>query len=242
MEQASAPAIQAIGLKKRFGHRWALNGVDLEVAAGQFVTLFGPNGAGKTTLVRILSQLVRPTAGEVRIDGRSLDADSGEIRRQVGVISHLTMVYPSLTGRENLLFFARLFDVPEPHRRVEQVLDQVALSSRADSPVRTYSRGMAQRLAIARAVLHDPRIVLLDEPYTGLDERAAGRFTRLLRQLADGSRTLLLTTHNLEQGLELSHRVAIQVAGRIVYDAPARGLDHATLRERYLELTREAQP
>ncbi len=235
-------AIEVRGLRKRFGHRWALNGIDLAVERGTFLTLFGPNGAGKTTLIRVLSQLLRPTSGSVRIDGRDLADAGAEIRRNIGVISHHTMVYPSLTGRENLLFFAKMFRVADPIRRVSEVLEQVALTPRADSPVRTYSRGMAQRLAIARAILHAPRIVLLDEPYTGLDERAAARFTALLRGLSDGSRTFLLTTHNLDQGLELSDRIAIQVAGRIVYQAPTEGLDPASLRRRYLDLTREARP
>ncbi len=242
MEQPeNVPVIELTGVRKRFGHRWALEGIDLRVFRGQLLTLFGPNGAGKTTLIRILAQLVRPTAGEIRVEGRLVEDYGADLRRKVGVISHLTMLYPSLTGRENLAFFARLFDVPDPQARIEAVLDRVALTSRADAPVQTYSRGMAQRLAIARAILHDPPILLLDEPYTGLDTQASDRFTRLLRELADGTRTLVLTTHNLEQGLELSHRVAVQVAGRIVYEAPVADLDLGTFRERYLELTREVR-
>jgi heme exporter protein A len=232
---SAVPAIEVLGLKKAFGHQYALRGLDLVVQPGEFVTIFGPNGAGKTTLIRILSHLIRPTSGTVRVLGVPVDQAEGEIRRQIGVISHQTFLYPQLTGRENLTFYGRLFDLEDLPVRIDEVLSQVELSDRADSLVRTWSKGMGQRLAIARAILHRPQIVLLDEPYTGLDQHAAALLSRLLRQLRDGRRTLIMTTHNLEQGLELSHRICIQAAGKMVYDAPRADLTPASLGKLYFE-------
>lgn len=229
------PVIEVQGLRKQYGPFFALRSLNLTLHAGEFVSLFGPNGAGKTTLIRILAHLLRPTAGTVKVLGTPLEQVGPDIRRQLGVISHQTFLYSQLTGRENLRFYGRLFGVPALEARIEQVLQQVEMAARADVPVGTYSKGMAQRLAIARAILHEPRIILLDEPYSGLDTHAAWLLTELLRQLRDGQRTLLMTTHNLEQGLELSHRVCIQVAGKMVVDAPARDFTPASLGQLYRE-------
>jgi len=234
-EASGTAAIEVRGLKKAFGHLYALRGLDLTIRPGEFVTIFGPNGAGKTTLIRTLALLVRPSSGKVCILGTPLEAADPTLRQRIGVISHQTFLYPNLTGLENLQFYGRLFHVPALNARVAEVLEEVELTSRAGSLVRTWSKGMTQRLAIARAILHRPEIVLLDEPYTGLDQHAAVLLSNLLRRLRDGHRTLIMTTHNLEQGLELSHRICIQVAGRMVFDAPREGLTPARLGALYFE-------
>jgi len=234
-------AIEVIGLKKVFGHQYALRGLNLAVPRGEFLTILGPNGAGKTTLIRTLAHLVRPSAGEVRILGTSTKHFGPEIRRKIGVISHQTFLYPNLTGRENLTFYGRLFRVPDLEQRIESVLAEVEIVERADSLIRTYSKGMAQRLAIARAMLHKPEIILLDEPYTGLDQHAAVILGSLLRQLRDGQRTLVMTTHNLHQALELSHRICFQVQGRMVAEASAEGLDSDGLGTLYFEELEKAR-
>lgn len=234
-------ALEVHELRKRYGHQFALRGLNLIVRQGEFISLFGPNGAGKTTLIRILAQLLRPTSGEVKVLGVPLAELGPEIRRQLGVISHQTFLYPNLTGRENLHFYGQLFDVPNLNARIEEVLDSVELAHRADGLVATFSKGMAQRLAIARAILHKPRFILLDEPYTGLDQHASALLTSLLRGLRDGERTFLMTTHHLEQGLELASRVCIQTGGQLVFDAPAAELTPTSLREIYMERLDAAQ-
>lgn len=230
----SSPLVEVQNLQKRYGHLAALRGLNLSLHAGEFVALFGPNGAGKTTLIKILAHLLRPTSGSVTVLGTPLEQLGPDIRRQLGVISHQTFLYSNLSARENLRFYGRMFEVQDLEARIEEVLDQVELSARADGLAGTFSRGMSQRLAIARAILHKPRIILLDEPYSGLDTHAAHLLTRLLRQLNDGQRSLLMTTHNLEQGLELSHRVCIQVAGRMVFESPSHLLTALELSQIYL--------
>lgn len=216
--------IEIENLHKQFGHHRVLRGVNLTIAEGEFLTLFGPNGAGKTTLLKIIATLSRPTRGHVRLNGYELRSDWTEARRAIGMVSHHSLLYPDLTLHENLHFFARLYAVPDSEQRIEQVLNQVGLAHRAHDPVRTFSRGMVQRATIARALLHDPLILLLDEPFTGLDEGAAQRFADLLAETARRGRTILMVTHNLEQGLALCDRVAILARGKIVHDAPRDAL------------------
>jgi heme exporter protein A len=206
------PAIQIRKLTKAFGHQVALRGVDLTVHEGEFLALFGPNGAGKTTLMRIVASLARPTSGSVRLWGADLGKAPPSLRRQIGLISHNPLLYGDLTPDENLRFFARMYELPDSQTRVDAALDQVGLTARRRDPVRTFSRGMVQRLAIARATLcvHDPAIMLLDEPYTGLDLQAADMLRAVLQELAASNRTVILTTHNLEQGLEMCDRAVIE--------------------------------
>jgi heme exporter protein A len=230
-----APAVQAQGLEKRYGRVAALDGVDLSLAEGDFLTLFGPNGAGKTTLVRILATLVRPSAGRILVGGLDVRECTAEVRRQIGVVSHQTFLYRDLTAAENLLLYARLYDLPDAAGRVRESLARVALGHRAADPVRSLSRGMQQRVSIARAVLHDPLILLLDEPYSGLDQHAAAGLTAILQELALRGRTVLMTTHDLEQGLQLCNRVGILSGGRLVFEQPAAGLTPGSFRRLYLE-------
>jgi heme exporter protein A len=209
--------ISVAGLSKAFGRQFALRGVDLEVQAGQFVALVGPNGAGKTTLLRILAGLNKPTKGRVRIAGMDAALAPEQARRAVGFLSHHPLLYEELTAEENLRFYGTMYDVPRLNARIEELLCQVGLSARRASQVRTYSRGMRQRLSIARALLHSPPVLLLDEPYTGLDQGACEMLDRLLMNVGVGSRTVLLTTHSLEQGLRLSSRAVLLVNGQITY-------------------------
>jgi len=230
-------AIRARKLTKAFGHHVALRGVDLEVAEGEFLTLFGPNGAGKTTLIRIIASLARPSSGTVYVCGQDLGKQATAVRRQIGLISHNPLLYGDLTADENLRFFARLYDLPEAAARIDAVLEQVGLTSRRRDPVRTYSRGMVQRLTIARAVLHDPAIMLLDEPYTGLDLQAADMLRGVLQELAASNRTVILTTHNLEQGLEMCNRAAILNRGRIGWQGRRDEVDLDGMKEIYRDVT-----
>jgi heme exporter protein A len=248
-------------LTKAFGRKAALRGLDLRVPPGESLVLFGPNGAGKTTLIRILSSLSRPTSGAVYIGGLDLKTHADGIRRHLGVVSHTPLLYDSLTAEENLRFFGRLYGVTDLEARIALLLEQVGLAARRHDLVRVFSRGMTQRLAIARALLHDPEILLLDEPDTGLDPQAAEMLHRLLAELsgrssgrragltdlpsdatpspaegaAGASRTIVTVTHNLERGLALADRIVILANGRIVYDASAGAVTASELRPLYDE-------
>jgi heme exporter protein A len=225
--------IEVRGLVKSFGSKVALEGVDLDVAEGEFLTLVGPNGAGKTTLIRILATLTRPTGGSVRVAGYDLAGQGAEIRRRIGLASHQTLLYGDLSAEENLRFYGRMYEVPDLEERITTLLQRVDLDRRRHDLVRTFSRGMQQRLSLARALLHDPAILLLDEPYTGLDQQAVEVLREVLVALVGRSRTVLMTTHNLERGLELCDRAAILVNGRIVHQADKCDLDIASFREAY---------
>jgi len=240
MTEQETPAIEIRKLTKAFGHQAALRGVDLNVDEGEFLALFGPNGAGKTTLIRIVSSLTRPTAGTVRVRGEDLGKAGTSLRKHIGLISHNPLLYGDLTPDENLRFFARMYDLPDAAARIDTVLEQVGLAARRRDPVRTFSRGMVQRLAIARAILHDPAIMLLDEPYTGLDLQAADMLREVLEALAASNRTVILTTHNLEQGLEMCDRAAILNRGRVAWQGARAGLDLESMKELYRDVTRPA--
>jgi heme exporter protein A len=231
-----APALRVAGLTKRFGHVRALRGVDFGLGAGESLAVFGPNGAGKTTLLRILAGLLKPDGGEVWFGGERLERGRAAHRRRVGLISHHSLLYDGLTAAENLVFYARLYGVAGPRAAAERALAGVGLDDRASDLVGTFSRGMVQRLAIARALLHDPEVMLLDEPFSGLDQRASATLRDLLGRLRAERRTMVLVTHNIDEGLELATHVAIQVAGRFV-DAGRRDGDLAAYRARYAEAT-----
>jgi heme exporter protein A len=235
-DSAVAAVLDVAGLTKRFGHVRALRGVDFVLGAGESLAVFGPNGAGKTTLLRILAGLLRPDGGTVRFGGELLVRGNAAHRRRVGLISHHSLLYDGLTAAENLVFHARLYSVADPHAAAARALAGVGLEARASDQVGTFSRGMVQRLAIARALLHDPDVMLLDEPFSGLDQRAAATLRELLGRLRAERRTMVLVTHNIDEGLELATHVAIQVAGRFV-SLGSRDGDLATYRARYAEAT-----
>lgn len=212
----SKPALRARGLVKRFGALTALRGVDLEVDHGTIHAILGPNGAGKTTLLRILAGLSHPTRGEVEmvLDDGSL-REPRKARFALGYVGHATLLYPELSARENLLFAAKLYAVAHGRERADHLLDEEGLSDVAERRAGTFSRGMAQRLAIARARIHDPKIVLLDEPFTGLDRRAANRLAARLDNLRGESRALVLITHDVRLAGELADRADVLIRGEI---------------------------
>nr|WP_227767909.1 heme ABC exporter ATP-binding protein CcmA [Zhaonella formicivorans] len=226
--------MKAVDLAYKIGGKSILKDINLDVAPGEFVTILGPNGAGKTTLLKLLSLLYKPTGGQIYVDGQ-LYRDNNELRKKIGVISHNTFLYDNLTAMENLQFYGKLYDVPRLQERIEQVLHEVGLEYAWNDPVRTFSRGMQQRLSIARAILHDPALLLLDEPYTGLDQHAIDILNNVLAQSVGRERTMFLVTHNYEQGLELSERVLILVKGQLVYEAKTAGLTADRFKELYLE-------
>ncbi len=210
---------------REYGVVVAVDGVDLELGAGDFLTVFGPNGAGKTTLLSLLGGRLRPTRGEVVVAGERLDFRESSWRGRIGILSHQSFMYAHLTLEENLRFFGRLFGLRDLEERIPGRLEQVGLFERRDFLVRQLSHGMRQRAALARALLHDPDVVLLDEPYTGLDPYAASVLREVLSSLRDGRRTVVMVTHNLTQGLELANRVAIQVRGRLAWEGQGKDVN-----------------
>ena len=228
------------GLVKSFGDHFALKGIDLDVAPGECLALVGPNGAGKTTLLRVLASLSRPSAGSVHLAGVNLADGAAEMRRRIGFLSHQPLLYGDLSAEENLRFYGRMYDVADLEQRSTEMLEQVGLKRHRAELVRTFSRGMKQRLAIARAFLHDPPVLLLDEPYTGLDRQAAEMLDAVLRDVDLSSRTALLTTHNLERGMSVSQRVVVLVDGRIACEMSKESGDLEKLREMYDRLTADA--
>jgi len=212
---ADAPVIEVARLVKRFGPKLVLRNLDFEVRAGEFVALLGPNGAGKTTLLRILSSLASPTLGHVRIAGHELPRQAAGVRRRLGVVSHLPLLYGDLTAHENLTFYGRMYALDGLDQRIDEVLAIVGLAARRRDLVRTFSRGMQQRLAIARAVLHDPDVLLLDEPHTGLDQDACEMLDTILRRVASEGRTVVMTSHDLSRIEDLATRFDVLTKGAI---------------------------
>ena len=227
--------IEIANLYKRYGRKPVLRGVSLSVAEGQVMALLGANGAGKTTLMRIVSGLAKPERGEIRLGGVPFKRAGHELRRYIGLVSHAPLLYDNLTAEENLHFFARMYDLRAPEARIEEVLAGVDLYARRRDPVRTYSRGMVQRLAIARAILHNPPVLLLDEPDTGLDQASAEMLHELIRRLGAANRAILLSTHNLERALAWADSVCLLVDGKIVHQEPTAQLSGAQLRRLYTE-------
>lgn len=230
-------AIEARGLTKSFGNHRALRGLDFKIMAGESVVVFGPNGAGKTTLIKVLATIMNPSSGNILIDGINTKDNSEELRRRIGVITHQTFLYNTLTAYENLEFYCRLYDVPEPGKRIKEVADLVGMTSRLHDRVGTLSRGTQQRFSIARSLLHRPSIMLLDEPETGLDQQAI----EILREAMLGGdgvkRTVVLTTHHLERGLDFGSRVLILVQGQLAYEMLTESLSLTDLREAYYGCT-----
>lgn len=207
--------IETRGLSRRYGRQRALLDVSLTCGGGEALALVGPNGAGKSTLLALLSTLARPTAGEILYDGRAAAAWGPRLRGRIGVLGHDVSLYPELTARENLLFFGRLFGVPALDDRVRRALAQAGLEARADTPVGTFSRGMRQRLAIERALLHAPDILLFDEPFTGLDESAAEALIERLLAARAGGASIVFSSHDFEHAERVAPRVAMLEAGRL---------------------------
>ncbi|WKZ35999.1 MAG: heme ABC exporter ATP-binding protein CcmA [Anaerolineales bacterium] len=221
--------IETKKLVKRFGLKAILRGVDFSVEAGEFVALLGPNGAGKTTFLRILASLSRPSLGSVTVAGYSLPGESAQVRAKLGVVSHLPLLYPDLTAEENLQFYARMYGIMNFAMRVTEVLEMVGLENRRKDLVRTFSRGMQQRLAIGRAVIHDPEVMLFDEPYTGLDQDASEMLDDVLRSVAAKGRTVVMTSHDLVRAEDLATRFDILSHGVIAASATQNELKNTNL-------------
>ncbi len=221
--------IEVRNLFKRFGSKTVLRGLDFDVQPGEFVALLGPNGAGKTTFLRILSSLSQASLGRVLVAGYELPGQSAAVRARLGVVSHLPLLYGNLTAEENLRFYGRLYGVPHLEERVTQVLEMTGLVLRRRDLVRTFSRGMQQRLAIGRAVLHDPEVMLFDEPYTGLDQDASLMLDDLLHTVAAQGRTVVMTSHDLARAEAVATRFDILSRGAIAASATRRQLGRSNL-------------
>lgn len=225
--------IEVQGLVKTFGLRPVLRGLDFRVAAGEAVVVLGPNGAGKTTLLRILASLARPTMGRVQVAGCDVPRHAAQVRQMLGVVSHQPLLYGDLTAEQNLRVYGRLYGVRRMADRVDEVLERVGLNSRRRDLVREFSHGMQQRLAIARAILHDPQVMLLDEPYTGLDEEAAAILDGLLQEVLGRGRAVVLTSHDLDYATKIKGRVDILVRGVIAQSLEGSELGGVRLSQLY---------
>jgi heme exporter protein A len=227
--------IEVRGLSKYFGRFSALRNLDLAIRQGEFIALFGRNGAGKSTLLRLLAGLSRPSSGAIQYSRLAGSQKRISLRGDIGYLSHLTSLYLDLTAMENLRFYALLMDIRLDEEALIQKIGRVGLAGREREPVRNYSRGMQQRLAIARAFLHDPVILLLDEPFTGLDQSGSDLLKKVLADAHSGGKTCLMAIHDAQVGYELADRLVILDKGLAVFDAPKSSLSLAEFRERYLK-------
>lgn len=225
--------LEANGLRREYGPVVAVDGVDLTMVEGEFLTVFGPNGAGKSSLLGMLGGGMRATAGTVRVRGQALSFSEHDWQHRIGMLSHRGFLYGRLTVEENLRFYGTLFGLEDLEERLPARLARVGLAERARFEVRQLSHGMRQRLSLARALLHDPDVVLLDEPYTGLDPSAAGVLRSVLGELRDGRRTVVMVTHNLREGLAMATRLAVQVSGRFAWEGPNEGLGREDFERHY---------
>ncbi len=232
-------ALEADDIRKTFGHFTALAGVTMRVQRGEFVGLFGRNGAGKTTFLKVAATLMRSTHGKLRIHGVDISEESEKARAKIGFLSHNTYVYRDLSPTENLRFFGRLYGVGDAETRIPLLLDRVGLKRRSNDPVRSFSRGLYQRIGIARVFLHRPSLLILDEPYTGLDAGAVKMLDDLLDETIAAGNTVILTTHDLDQGLRAATHAVILDRGRVMFSGGARG---AAVRNAYDEYVRSSQP
>ncbi len=230
--QTQNNALEVRGLTRAFGVRKALDGVDLDLPERAFLSVFGPNGAGKTTLIKVLTTLLNPTNGTAQVLGLDVVGDAVELRTHIGLISHNPLLYPDLTAEENLLFFADMYGVEQPQVRVSELLEAVELDHRRLDLTRTFSRGMLQRLSIARALLHRPEVLFLDEPYSGLDPHAMDILDALIAQIRD-EHTFVMISHDLDKGLELCSHALILSKGRVVMFERREDIDDGAFRQTY---------
>lgn len=231
-DEVRTHALEVRELTRAFGVRKALDNVSFEVPEHAFLSIFGPNGAGKTTLVKVLTTLLNPTSGSARVLGMDVVSDAIEMRKHIGLISHNPLLYPDLTAEENLLFFADMYGIEDAGGRVGELLDAVELDHRRLDLTRNFSRGMLQRLSIARALLHRPEVLFLDEPYSGLDPHAMDILDGLIASIR-GQHTFVMISHDLDKGLELCSHALILARGRLVLFEPRESLDDAAFRDTY---------
>ena len=233
-DSADNHAVQIRGLTKAFGRTLVLRGVDLDVPQGAALSLLGPNGSGKTTLIRVLATLTRPDAGDVRICGVGLGRQSSRLRRSIGVVGHDPLLYDDLTARENLGFVCRMFDLDRADERVEEVSELMGMTADLDRKIGAMSHGMKKRFSIARALLHDPKVLLLDEPETGLDQEALALLDAVISRRSDLTRTVIMATHSLERAVALGDRIAVLADGRVAYHESVESADPDEARRAYL--------
>jgi heme exporter protein A len=230
-------AIEVRGLTKSFGYHQALRGIDLRVSWGEHLVIFGPNGAGKTTLVKILSMLVRPSSGDVWLGGVNIRDKPAPIRRQIGLVGHQTFLYDNLTVYENLKFYGKMYALPNLEQRIREVTSWAQLEPRLHDRVGTLSHGWQQRASIARAVLHNPSILFLDEPEAGLDPHASTVINDVMGNDGADGLTVVMITHNLERGLELGDTIVILDKGKVAYQAARHDIDPRAFRQVYNQYT-----
>lgn len=235
------PMISIKNLHKSFGKKRILRDMNLKIEKGEFFVLFGPNGAGKTTLIKILSTLARPTSGEIEINGFSISEDSMDVRRSIGVLSHNPLLYDDLTLNENLAFYSRMYGLKKTDKDLFSLIKSVGLLHRSNDKVGEFSRGMKQRAAVARVILHNPQVLLLDEPYTGLDFRAWDMLNGMLKKYHESDKTIFLITHNVELGHANGERLAILANGNVAFDCQKKDIDLTAFKEKYREILEEAK-
>lgn len=232
----SAPYLEIRNVHKSFGLKPVLRGVNLSINTGERMALLGANGAGKTTLLRILAGLSRPGSGQIRLDGLDLVRQTHESQRKVGFVAHQPYLYDDLTAQENLLFFARMYAIDQPQARATGLLQRVGLQKKARERASSLSRGQLQRLALARALLHAPQLLLLDEPETGLDQEGLALLNELLHEHSEQGGTMLFTTHDLEAAFQHSDQMVMLHRGRVAYQRATAELEQEHIRQVYQEV------
>ena len=233
--ESTAAVVAARALSRSVDGRPILHGIDLEIGAGSFVALLGANGAGKSTLMGVIATLLPHTAGELHLFGRRAGRNAAALRAKIGMIGHQPMLYRDLSAIENLVFYGKLYGVRQPVARAEDLLERVGLIDRADDPIKTFSRGMTQRAAIARAMMHNPPLLLADEPFAGLDVASSEQLQALLLELHGQGHTIVMSHHDLAHSLAVARRVVVLRRGRLALDAPAAQVSLEDLRQ---EVTR----
>jgi heme exporter protein A len=220
-------------IKKSFGLRRVLENVTFSVDRGTVYTLFGPNGSGKTTMIHLLSTLMKPNEGTITYNGESIAVLDASYRKRIGLLTHESFLYDNLTGYENLHFYGRIYGVRRIEKRIEELAKMFTLEGRMDEPIRNFSRGMKQRISIIRSLIHDPDVLLLDEPYTGLDEIGAQRLETQLSLMVKEGRIVIITTHNILRGYQVAMKLGILSRGEIVYESPKEEVDVNTVLKKY---------
>lgn len=228
--------IEIENVVKEFGRKGVINGIDLRIEKGDYLVILGPNGAGKTTLLKLISTLLRPSDGTIKIDGYDVKEDGLEVRKRIGVLGHVSYLYDELSALENLRFYAKMYGVTLGLEEIKAILSRVKLAHRMNDLVGTYSRGMKQRLAIARAIIHKPKILLLDEPYTGLDLNGRKILTDMLREFQKQGITTVMVTHDIERGYEMGNRLAVIIDGKIAADLRKEDMSIEDFKNKYAGL------
>ena len=227
--------IEGINLSKTYGKKNVLRDISVRIPKGEFVAVLGPNGAGKSTLLKILALISKPDSGQVKIGEQTLVNIKGESKRNIGIISHSSFLYPELTAYENLQFYGRLYGIDHLEAQIIAVIKKVGLLLALNEPVYTFSRGMLQRLSIARALIHNPEIILLDEPFTGLDQQGISLLQDVLKDLKSSFKTILMVTHSFEYGMDDVDRILIVNRGQLVADFPTENIQAGDLKRIYYE-------